>query len=71
MLSLPWGTRILDFLNPIPYPAGPMEKTPPYDDSRKSLCGGAKARKTWIPENWWRIREKKNRLDKKRNRKVF
>jgi len=35
------------------------------------FAGRAKARKTWVPENWWRIREKKNRLDKKRNRKVF
>jgi len=35
------------------------------------FAGRAKARKIWIPENWWRIREKKNRLDKKRNRKVF
>jgi hypothetical protein len=35
------------------------------------FAGRAKARKTWIPENCWRIREKKNRLDKKRNRKVF
>jgi len=39
MFPQPWGTRLLDFLNPIPYPPGPMEKTPPDDDSRKSLCG--------------------------------
>ena len=49
MIPLPWGRRLLDFLNPIPYPPGPMEKTPPYDDSRKSLCGEGQGKKNLDP----------------------